>query len=115
MPDACHNIKLARNALATFQQFKYNDDVISWSYIKNLNTGINYIILIKFVIYIKYFYFISVQQTIGLNIANKLSNTHIDWKKNIMKVKLAEQTLSSSTADALEFFRHINEPTFKDS
>lgn len=39
MPDACHNIKLARNALATYQQFKYNDDVIDWSYIKNLNTG----------------------------------------------------------------------------
>lgn len=40
MPDACHNPKLTRDALATYQQFKYYDDVIDWSYIKNLNTGL---------------------------------------------------------------------------
>lgn len=57
--------------------------------------------------------FLKVQEKVGLNVANKLTPTHIEWKKNIMKVKLAAQTLSTSTADALEFFRHIKEPTFK--
>jgi hypothetical protein len=32
-----------------------------------------------------------------------------------MKVKLAAQTLSASTGDALQFLRQIKEPTFKNS
>lgn len=52
------------------------------------------------------------QENIGLNLANKLTATHLDWKKNIMKVKLAAQTLSSSTADALEFFQSLKDPNF---
>jgi hypothetical protein len=30
---------LARNALATYQQFKSKDGVIDWTYIKDLNKG----------------------------------------------------------------------------
>jgi len=50
----------------------------------------------------------------GLNFANKINASHIDWQKNIMKVKLAAETLSSSTADdALEAFSCLNVPEFK--
>ncbi|KAL4089272.1 hypothetical protein QTP88_024329 [Uroleucon formosanum] len=44
--------------------------------------------------------------------SNKLTVTHMEWKKNIMKVKLAAQTLSSSVADALEFFQSSNDIAF---
>lgn len=52
------------------------------------------------------------QENIGLNLANKLTATHMEWKKNIMKVKLAAQTLSSSVADAFEFFQSSNDIAF---
>lgn len=52
------------------------------------------------------------QENIGLDLANKLTATHMEWKKNIMKVKLAAQTLSSSVADALEFFQSSNDIAF---
>lgn len=55
------------------------------------------------------------QEKIGLNFANKISASHLDWRKNIMKVKIAAETLSSSTADALEAFNHLNVPQFKNS
>lgn len=53
------------------------------------------------------------QENIGLNLANKLTATHMEWKKNVMKVKLAAQTLSSSVADALEFFKNSNEHNYQ--
>jgi len=40
IPDACHNIKLARNALGTYQKFKSVDGIIDWTFIQNLNKGI---------------------------------------------------------------------------
>lgn len=36
VPDACHNLKLCRNALATYDTFQYNDQVIRWEYVVNL-------------------------------------------------------------------------------
>lgn len=37
-PDACHNIKLARNALGTFGAFKDADDnLIEWKFINKLH------------------------------------------------------------------------------
>lgn len=38
--------------------------------------------------------------------------SHLHWRKNVMKVKLAAQTLSSSIDDALEFFKQLNIPEF---
>jgi len=36
-PDACHNIKLARNALGTFREFKnVNEQLIEWRYFEQL-------------------------------------------------------------------------------
>jgi len=55
----------------------------------------------------------TVQENIGLTLANKLTTTHLDWKRNVMKVKIAAQTFSSSVADALDFFRQLNIPDFK--
>ncbi|CAI6368667.1 unnamed protein product [Macrosiphum euphorbiae] len=49
----------------------------------------------------------------GLNFANKISASHVDWRKNIMKVRLAAETLSSSTADALEALNCLNVSEFK--
>lgn len=39
VPDACHNIKLARNTLATYRQLKSKDGVIDWKYLQNLQKG----------------------------------------------------------------------------
>jgi hypothetical protein len=41
----------------------------------------------------------------GLHSANKLRNSHLEWKKQKMKVSIAAQTLSSSVADSLDFCR----------
>lgn len=81
MIDACNNIILALNALATYLQFKYNYNVINLVYISKFKFWykiflINYIILIKFTLNI--FNCIYVQQNPGLNIVYKQSNTHIN-------------------------------------
>uniref|UniRef100_A0A2S2Q0B7 THAP domain-containing protein 9 n=1 Tax=Sipha flava TaxID=143950 RepID=A0A2S2Q0B7_9HEMI len=39
VPDSCHNLKLARNALGTYKKFKYNGNVIDWSFLQNLHMG----------------------------------------------------------------------------
>jgi len=55
---------------------------------------------------IKWEYFETLQElqcSEGLVAANKLTERHIQWHRQKMKVKLAAQTLSSSVADALEF------------
>lgn len=78
--DACHNVKLARNALWTFGAFKdENSNLIEWRYIDKL---------------------FKLQNKIGFKLGNKISSAHINWKGNSMKVKLAVQLLSSSVADA---------------
>ncbi len=41
----------------------------------------------------------------GLHSANKLRNSHLEWKKQKMKVSIAAQTISSSVADSLDFCR----------
>ena len=45
------------------------------------------------------------QEKEGLVAANKLSQRHMMWQKQKMKVNLAAQTLSASVADALDFCR----------
>ena len=90
--DPCHMLKLARNTLGKFKQLKCGDEIIDWNYIVLLN---NY------------------QERLGLKFANKLSKTHVYYKNNKMKVKLAAQTLSSSVADALEMLRDAGKPQFK--
>jgi predicted RNA-binding protein (virulence factor B family) len=43
------------------------------------------------------------QQTTGLRAGNTLTQKHVNFKKQIMKINLVAQTLSSSVADALDF------------
>ena len=40
-----------------------------------------------------------------VTVCNKLKGAHRDYAKNKMKVALAAQTLSSSVATAIDFFR----------
>lgn len=92
IPDPCHMLKLARNALAMLGAFKVDNQLVEWRYIDQLH---------------------SMQDEIGLKFANKVSKTHIQWQKNKMKVKLAAQTLSSSVADALQFLLDAGVPEFE--
>ncbi len=81
--DPCHMLKLARNALGHLGSFLDNDNNrIGWNFFSALN---------------------NIQESEGLNLANKLSSKHLQYEKHKMNVKLAAQTLSSSVADAIEF------------
>ena len=81
--DICHMIKLARNALAEGGSFSTPEhENICCQYVQDLA---------------------KLQDDIGLHLANKLSSSHINWRKQKMKVKLAAQTFSRSVADALQY------------
>lgn len=94
--DPCHMLKNIRNCLGDLKVLKDDrGDLIKWVYIENLA---------------------KLQETEGLRLGNKLKNLHINYKKMIMKVYLAAQTLSSSVADAIEFCDKIlNLPDFSGS
>lgn len=91
IPDACHNLKLARNTLGNCKTLESDNGYIRWEHIYKLQ---------------------EVQNELTFKFRNKLSASHINWQNNKMKVKFAAQTLSSSTADALEFLKKINFPNF---
>lgn len=59
-----------------------NGQQISWSYFKQL---------------------VELQETEGLHAGNKLTERHINFWREIMKVRLAVQVFSASVADALDF------------
>ena len=81
--DICHMIKLVRNAIGTYHTLLDEDgNKIEWKYLEALQ---------KF------------QDTEGLRIANKVRKDHINWWQKKMKVKLATQIISNSSADAIEF------------
>lgn len=92
--DPSHNIKNVRNALSVLRTFKCDDDYIRWSYITRLH---------------------EVQSQEGLVAGNKLTNAHINFQRQIMKVKLATQTLSSSVANGIRFCRLIGVEGFRQS
>lgn len=93
--DPCHMLKLVRNTLGDFKII-YDDknNKVQWKYLEKLN---------------------ELQEKEGLHLANKLTNLHIHYKKQIMKVRLATQLFSSSVADALEFCEELKIEDFKDS
>lgn len=93
MPDGCHNVKLARNALGDLKVIHSLQGQVKWAYIVNLH---------------------QLQKHLTLKLANKISSAHVNWKANPMKVKLAAQTLSSSTATALEFLQNWDVEDFKE-
>ncbi|XP_008190183.1 uncharacterized protein LOC100571922 [Acyrthosiphon pisum] len=51
-------------------------------------------------------------ENLSLKLGNKLSQAHVMWHQNKMKVKLAAQILSSLTADALLFMKNIHMDEF---
>jgi len=82
-------LKLARNTLGNAKVIITNKGVIRWDYIENV---------------------FKVQSDLSLKLGNKLSQAHVMWHQNKMKVKLAAQTLSlkASMADALLFMKNIH-------
>lgn len=93
LPDACHNLKLARNTLRNCKCIESNKGNFKWAYILNLHI---------------------VQNEITFKFSNKISAAHVHWYNNKMKVKYAAQTLSSSTADALEYLNKTSITGFSD-
>lgn len=81
--DAAHMLKLVRNTIGDNKiLLDANNDKIEWKFIEHLN---------------------SLQKKEELHLGNKLTNSHILFHKQKMKVKLAAQVLSSSVADSLQF------------
>lgn len=73
--NACHMLKLASNYVLESNDgvLESNDGLIKWDHIRNV---------------------FNVQKELTLKLRNKLSNAHIDFQNNKMKVKYAAQTLS---------------------
>ena len=72
MLDACHMLKLVRNAFAEGMVAAGSDQQdISWHFIENLH---------------------KIQEKEGLRLANKLKTGHIEWRKQKMKVHLAAKS-----------------------
>ena len=74
--------------------FNAEGGCISWGFIKSLNT---------------------LQEKESLHLGNRLKKSHIQWRKQKMKINLAAQTLSASVAGALEYSTVIALPQFSDS
>lgn len=95
-PDPSHMLKLVRNTLG--EKGPIIDPygrVISWDYVKAL---------------------VELQDNEGLHLGNKLTKSHINFVKQVMKVKLAAQVMSESVANAIEFCeRELNISNFKHS
>ncbi|XP_064475529.1 zinc finger BED domain-containing protein 4-like [Ornithodoros turicata] len=54
------------------------------------------------------------QDAEGLRAANKLKKAHIDYQRQIMKVRLATQTFSSAVSKALKFAQQLGLKDFQD-
>ena len=90
--DACHMVKLVRNMMSTYKRFMLPGvGIVDWVYIERL---------------------MELQQEEKLSAGNKVSDRHVHYQNEKMKVNLAVQVLSSSVADALEFARRIGKAEF---
>ncbi|KYN22497.1 THAP domain-containing protein 9 [Trachymyrmex cornetzi] len=91
--DACHMLKLCRNALADYGIFNSVDGQIKWSYIRNLH---------------------NVQQQLTFKFKNRLNAQCVEWWQNKMKVRYAAHTLSASVANAIKFLKKVGLKEFQD-
>lgn len=85
--DVPHMIKLARGCLgnkATIYNGKNQE--IKWSFVEDL---------------------VTLQISENINFGNKLTKSHIEYKKKSMNVRLAAETLSNSTADSIEYLSKV--------
>lgn len=93
--DPPHMLKLVRNCLGRKDVLFCDEEQIKWKYIKDL---------------------ILLQISSGINLANKLTKTHLEYKSKIMNVGIAAQTISDSTASSIEFLDEvIKHEAFADS
>lgn len=89
--DICHMIKLVRNRLSAKEVLiddKGNE--IKWQY---------FVDLVR-------------MKDSGFALTHKMTRAHIDWRRNKMKVDLAVQTLSASTANSMELLMNKGLPQF---
>lgn len=83
IPDPAHMLKLVRNTIGQKKELtNAQGEKISWQFIEKLN---------------------ELQDKEGLHLANRLRTKHINFTKQVMKVKLAAQTFSDSVAIAIQF------------
>lgn len=81
--DACHMQNIVRNTLArNGKLFDERNNAIEWKHLE---------------------YLVNRTNNEKLNIIQKLNENNLDWKKKIMNVEIACQTLSATTANALQF------------
>ena len=94
--DQCHAMKLVRNAWNHHKKLKNaNGDIIDWSYIIELH---------------------NLQNITNLKSANKLSQNHVYFHNQKMKVKYAVQLMSRSVALSLKLCReNLQMPEFAGS
>lgn len=86
--DISHMIKLVRNALGSQEELRTRNGKVEWKYFEKL---------------------IQLQNSKGLKLVDKLTERHINYKDQKMKVLLAVQLLSLKTAKALDYLRSTNE------
>ncbi|KAH9371760.1 hypothetical protein HPB48_021023 [Haemaphysalis longicornis] len=88
--DACHGLKLLRNLLGDKGALLSSTyGVIEWKYVVRLH---------------------ELQEKEGLRAANKLTRAHVEYYRQVMKVKLAAQTFSSSVSKAVVFASELRLP-----
>ena len=92
--DACHMLKLSRNALEHCEEFIDGQGrPVKWEHLKLLA---------------------NLQKQEGMKFGTKISTHHVNFKNQVMKVKLASQLFSSSCADALQMLMDWGTPGFED-
>lgn len=92
--DNCHMLKLVRNTLGDIGVlFNSNDEKIEWSYFQKL---------------------LEFGKTEGFACTHKMTKKHIEFRRNVMKVELAVQTLSASTAKSMSFLKERSIEEFRD-
>lgn len=88
--DASHMIKLVRNRLCAKEVLYDGGNEICWEYFVNLVR----------------------MDDRGFNLTHKMNQVHIDWSRKKMKVDIAAQTLSESTAASIELLMEKGVPEF---
>lgn len=91
--DPPHMLKLVRKHFAS-NMIYHQGNLVNWELLKKL---------------------VEKQSMDNFNLCNKLTRKHIDWHQNDMNVKLAAETISNSTADALEQLSKDDYDDFKNN
>lgn len=91
--DPPHMLKLFRGCLATHQLY-FNNKQICWNYVAELH---------------------KMQMEKNINLGNKLTTHHINYKTRPMNVRLAAETMSRSVVDCIDQLREDNYVQFQDS